>query len=114
DWSSDVCSSDLVGMVTEGVNIPRLQGCCYLTTITATLTLDQILGRGVRVDWQSDDNKGGEPQEFDEIGQMILPGEAFFYCLDKPELKKWAGDVEKEIEAYLTIPEEDDRSEEHT
>lgn len=97
-----------VGMVTEGVNIPRLQGCCYLTTITATLTLDQILGRGVRVDWQSDDNKGGEPQEFDEIGQMILPGEAFFYCLDKPELKKWAGDVEKEIEAYLTVPDEDD------
>lgn len=96
-----------VGMVTEGVNIPRLRGCCYLTTITAVLTLDQILGRSVRVDWSDKDGDGGEPQEFDEIGQQALPGEAFFFCLNKPELVSWAEDVEKDVKSYLVTQDDE-------
>lgn len=96
-----------VGMVTEGVNIPRLRVCCYLTTITATLTLDQIMGRVVRVDWQ-EDGDGGEIQAFDDVGLPMPPGEAFFFCLDKPELVNWANDVEKEIQAHIHLPPERD------
>jgi superfamily II DNA or RNA helicase len=94
-----------VGMVTEGVNIPRLRVCCYLTTITATLTLDQIMGRVVRVDWQDGEDRG-EIQAFDDVGQPLPPAEAFFFCLDKPELVKWANDVEKEIQAHVHLPPE--------
>ncbi|PCC14225.1 MULTISPECIES: hypothetical protein [unclassified Pseudoalteromonas] len=39
----------LVGMISEGTNIPRLQVCCHLTNIKTEMHFRQILGRILRV-----------------------------------------------------------------
>ena len=101
-----------VMMVAEGVNIKRLRVCAYMSRRTAPLTLEQIMGRVVRVDWSSD-LKGdvaslGEDQAYDDDGLQLLPSEAMFVMLNKPELVRWADEVEKEIEAVIKDREDRD------
>src|SRR5699024_11839501 len=62
DWSSDVCSSDLIGqfadstdewmlavrMVSEGVDVPRLCVGVYATSASTPLYFAQAIGRFVR------------------------------------------------------------------
>lgn len=90
-----------VQMVAEGVDIPRLRVCAYLTRRRTPLALEQIMGRVVRVDWHDDNkNKYGERQRVDDVtGQDIAPGEAVFVHLNKPELLEWSRQVENEMAA---------------
>lgn len=37
-----------VGMISEGVDIPRLRVCCYLSRIRTEQNFRQVLGRGIR------------------------------------------------------------------
>lgn len=97
-----------IQMVAEGVNIPRLRVCAYLTRRSTTLALDQIMGRVVRVDWaKSADDRDGEPRVFDDCGMEYLPGEAVFVHLNKPELSEWTDSVEREIAAEARDPDDE-------
>jgi|TARA_B100000530_G_C15926647_1_gene475205 superfamily II DNA or RNA helicase len=46
-----------VGMISEGVDIPRLQVCCHLTSVKTELHFRQVLGRVLR--WMSDGGNEG-------------------------------------------------------
>lgn len=98
-----------VNMVSEGVNIPRLRVCGFLSPIEADLTLTQILGRIVRTNWQSENVPFGEVRDPDDNDPM--PGEAVFVCLDKPELRKFATAVEKEMDAAAKEPRKREKGE---
>ena len=60
-----------VGMVSEGVDIPRLQVCCYLSHIRTEQHFRQVLGRIIR-----------------RIGPQ--DGECYFYALNEPYLRRFA------------------------
>lgn len=107
--SRDVDVIIAVNMVSEGVNIPRLRVCGFLSPIEADLTLTQILGRVVRTNWQSPSVPFGEVR--DEDDDDPLPGEAVFVCLDKPELRAFATAVEKDMDAAAREPRKQERSE---
>lgn len=60
-----------VGMVSEGVDIPRLQVCCYLSYIRTEQHFRQVLGRIIR-----------------RIG--LDDGECYFYALHEKHLRRFA------------------------
>jgi superfamily II DNA or RNA helicase len=68
-----------VNMVTEGVDIPRLRVCAYLSTKTAWLYVMQVIGRIVR-----------DP-----------PGQSYFFYFPDPRLEKIVAQIEKEMEVWL-------------
>lgn len=68
-----------VNMVTEGVDIPRLRVCLYLSIKTAWLYVMQVIGRIVR-----------DP-----------PGQSYFFCFPDPRLMKIIEKIEKELEFVL-------------
>lgn len=88
-----------IQMFAEGADANRLRVCCFLTPITAELTLEQIRGRVVRIDWRRPDSPEGEEVPKDTPDPK--PGECIFICLDKPEYRKYAADVEKEVRAAI-------------
>ncbi|WP_416138956.1 DEAD/DEAH box helicase [Halomonas sp. HK25] len=60
-----------VGMVSEGVDIPRLQVCCYLSHIRTEQSFRQVLGRIIRRTGQDD-------------------GECYCYALNEVHLRRFA------------------------
>src|SRR5690606_34764837 len=98
-----------IQMVSEGVDVSRLRVCCFLSVITAELTLEQIRGRVVRTDWRRGDNHSGEEVPPDAVDPR--PGECIFISLDKPELRSYAADVEKEVRAAIEEKENHPASE---
>lgn len=98
-----------VAMISEGVNIPRLRVCAYMSRKTASLTLEQIMGRVVRVDWRDSKAPEGETASFDDVGMQHPPGEAAFLHLNKPEIVAWVREVEKEMEAVVREREEKEK-----
>lgn len=98
-----------VAMISEGVNIPRLRVCAYMSRKTAPLTLEQIMGRVVRIDWRDRKNQNGEEASFDDVGMQHPPGEAAFLYLNKPEIVSWVREVEREMEAVVREREDRER-----
>jgi superfamily II DNA or RNA helicase len=68
-----------VNMVAEGVDIPRLRVCLYLSAKTAWLYVMQVIGRIVR-----------NP-----------PGQSYFFFLPDPRLVKITERIEEELEIWL-------------
>lgn len=60
-----------VGMVSEGVDIPRLRVCCYLSHIRTEQTFRQVLGRIIRREGADD-------------------AECYFFALNEPALRHFA------------------------
>jgi superfamily II DNA or RNA helicase len=73
-----------VNMIAEGVDIPRLRVCVYLSCKTAWLYVMQVIGRVVR-----------DP-----------PGQSYFYCFPDPRLLKIIEQVEEELEIWLRKKQE--------
>jgi superfamily II DNA or RNA helicase len=68
-----------VNMVAEGVDIPRLRVCIYLSTKTAWLYVMQVIGRIVR----------------------SPPGQSYFFFLPDPRLVKITKKIEELLEIWL-------------
>jgi superfamily II DNA or RNA helicase len=68
-----------VNMVAEGVDIPRLRVCLYLSAKTAWLYVMQVIGRIVR-----------DP-----------PGQSYFFCFPDPRINKIIAQIEEELEIWL-------------
>jgi superfamily II DNA/RNA helicase len=68
-----------VNMVAEGVDIPRLRVCIYLSAKTAWLYVMQVIGRIVR-----------DP-----------PGQSYFFCFPDPRIEKIIAQIEEELEIWL-------------
>lgn len=60
-----------VGMVTEGVNLPRLRVCCYLSHVRTEQFFRQVLGRIIRRQTRHDEH-------------------CYFYALNEPLLRRFA------------------------
>ncbi|MBR2515261.1 MAG: DEAD/DEAH box helicase family protein [Halomonas sp.] len=60
-----------VGMVTEGVNLPRLRVCCYLSHVRTEQFFRQVLGRIIRRQTRHDE-------------------QCYFYALNEPLLRRFA------------------------
>lgn len=87
-----------VGMVTEGVDIKRLQVCIFLSRAKTELFLRQVVGRIERI---RQEMKG---RDIDQT--------AFFYYTDHPEINAIAEDIEKENKAGEALLFRDDQDEE--
>jgi superfamily II DNA or RNA helicase len=68
-----------VNMIAEGIDIPRLRVCVYLSCKTAWLYVMQVIGRVVR-----------DP-----------PGQSYFYSYPDPRLMKIIKQIEEELEIWL-------------
>lgn len=67
-----------VGMVSEGVDIPRLQVCCYLSHIRTEQHFRQVLGRIIRRQGDAD-------------------ADCFLYALNEPYLRRYARRVTEDL-----------------
>ncbi|MDW7749096.1 DEAD/DEAH box helicase [Halomonas sp.] len=67
-----------VGMVSEGVDIPRLRVCCYLSHIRTEQHFRQVLGRIIRRQGDND-------------------GDCFLYALNEPLLRRYARRVTDDL-----------------
>ncbi len=67
-----------VGMVSEGVDIPRLRVCCYLSHIRTEQRFRQVLGRIIRR--QGDHDR-----------------ECFLYALNEPSLRRYARRISDDL-----------------
>lgn len=73
-----------IGMVSEGINIPRLQVCCNLSRIKTELYFRQVLGRIIR--------RGNEPNKF-----------AYMYMLAEENLLNYAHEIQHDLPDHLSI-----------
>ncbi len=81
-----------VNMVSEGVDIKRLQVCIFLSTAKTELFFRQVVGRIERI------------RTADRLGEIDKT--AYFYCLAHPVLREWITQIEKENQAGIAALEE--------
>ncbi|QFT85254.1 Type III restriction enzyme, res subunit [Halomonas sp. THAF12] len=67
-----------VGMVSEGVDIPRLRVCCYLSQVRTEQHFRQVLGRIIRREGDDD-------------------AECFLYALNEPHLRHYARRIAEDL-----------------
>ncbi|MDA7436660.1 HNH endonuclease [Synechococcus sp. AH-601-B19] len=85
-----------VGMVSEGIDIPHLRVCVYLSTITAPLTWVQVVGRVLRVENNLNGDQTAEFFQYDD-GVGYVPES------DPPEetdvrIRKYAAQIKNELD----------------
>ncbi len=84
-----------VKMVSEGTDIRRIKGVCYLSNVRTPLFLTQVMGRAVRKVL---------PEDVPEGCFMVLP--------DVPSFKRWAATVERGMRHVVAREEELEEEEE--
>ena len=93
-----------VNMVSEGVDIKRLQVCIFMSTAKTELFFRQVVGRIERI--RDDLKENGKVREVDRT--------ASFYSISHPVLNEWIDRIEKEndvgIEALREKEEYEDNS----
>ena len=85
-----------VGMVSEGIDIPHLRVCVYLSTITAPLTWVQVVGRILRVEGNLVGDQTAEFYQYDD-GVEYVPDS------DPPvetdvRIRKYAHQIKNELD----------------
>ncbi len=73
-----------VGMISEGTDIPRIQVCCHLSSVTTELYFRQVLGRGIR-----------KTQECD--------GETWLYTFAEPKIVEYANRIAEDLPEYEVL-----------
>ena len=76
-----------VKMISEGINIPRLRVCVYLSSVKTRLFVEQVVGRIVR-------NRSDE-----KLGVIDM---AYFYFPKHEELYKIATEIQDEFQYILS------------
>lgn len=73
-----------VGMISEGTDIPRIQVCCHLSTITTELHFRQVLGRGIRI-------------------TPLCDGETWLYTFAQPKIVEYAERIAEDLPEYDVV-----------
>lgn len=85
-----------VGMVSEGIDIPHLRVCVYLSTTTAPLTWVQVVGRVLRVENNLNGDQTAEFYQYDDGVEYVKDS-------DPPEehsvrIKRYAEQIKTELD----------------
>lgn len=73
-----------VGMISEGTDIPRIQVCCHLSTITTELHFRQVLGRSIRITQDCD-------------------GDAWLYTFAEPRMVEYANRIAEDLPEHEVV-----------
>ncbi|SDJ47198.1 Helicase conserved C-terminal domain-containing protein [Ferrimonas sediminum] len=76
-----------VGMISEGTDIPRIQVCCHLSSITTELYFRQILGRGIRITPECD-------------------GDTWLYTFAEPKIVEYANRIAEDLPEHQIVFQE--------
>lgn len=73
-----------VGMISEGTDIPRIQVCCHLSTVTTELYFRQVLGRGIRM-------------------TPHCNGETWLYTFAEPKIVEYANRIAEDLPEHDVV-----------